>query len=244
MKKIMVSGVRGGVGTTSVVAMLADALCTYGQTVLMIDLTSSDLLRLHFNVPWRDAHGWCNSQADGGWQRRVFSVRPGLYFLPSGQLRPENPTIIPDDDACAWLEQQCLPHLAHVPWTIDWVIFDCPSVRHPVTTCLRPHVLHDITVVWPDAGVHALLGAYGLAQGSHLLINGVRPERQLSADIVLDWRVRFKQSVLPVWLHEDESVQEAMAWKMPVTRYRPGCAASDAARSLAMWCIGRGNHQP
>ncbi|QEY57671.1 AAA family ATPase [Pseudomonas sp. C27(2019)] len=49
--QVTVVGLRGGVGATSIAAMLADALSLMGESVLLIDLNPSDLLRLYFNIP-------------------------------------------------------------------------------------------------------------------------------------------------------------------------------------------------
>src|SRR5690625_4158462 len=51
---IALSGLRGGVGTTSMVALLEDALWAHGEAVLVVDLNPADVLRLHFNIPYEE----------------------------------------------------------------------------------------------------------------------------------------------------------------------------------------------
>ncbi|MGH8467320.1 MAG: cellulose synthase operon protein YhjQ/BcsQ, partial [Pseudomonas sp.] len=58
MTVVALSGIRGGTGTTSVVAALGFALHALGQRVLMVDLNPRNLLRLHFNLALASADGW------------------------------------------------------------------------------------------------------------------------------------------------------------------------------------------
>lgn len=53
-----VSGLRGGVGTTSITALLVDALSHMDSTVLVVVLNDLDLLRLHFNGAYTARQGW------------------------------------------------------------------------------------------------------------------------------------------------------------------------------------------
>jgi len=84
-------GIRGGVGNTSVVAMLGDALHQQGESVLMVDLNSTDMLRLHFNVPYSDPHGWAAARLKGTpWQEQAFSL---VRRLVAAALRHAQPAL-------------------------------------------------------------------------------------------------------------------------------------------------------
>ena len=61
MPVIALQGLRGGMGTTSVTAALAWALQQLGESVLAIDFTPDNLLRLHFNTPFELARGWARA---------------------------------------------------------------------------------------------------------------------------------------------------------------------------------------
>lgn len=58
MAVLGLQGVRGGVGTTSVTAALAWSLQVLGESVLVIDACSDNLLRMSFNVDFTHANGW------------------------------------------------------------------------------------------------------------------------------------------------------------------------------------------
>ncbi len=87
MPVIALQGLRGGMGTTSVTAALAWALQQLGESVLAIDFTPDNLLRLHFNTPFELARGWARAEQDGGgWQEGALRYCENLDFLPFGRL--------------------------------------------------------------------------------------------------------------------------------------------------------------
>ncbi len=87
MPVLALQGLRGGMGTTSVTAALAWALQQLGESVLAIDFTPDNLLRLHFNTPFELARGWARAEQDGGaWQEGALRYCENLDFLPFGRL--------------------------------------------------------------------------------------------------------------------------------------------------------------
>ncbi len=58
MKKIFVKGIKGGTGTTSVVANLACALRKSHETVYVIDLDPKSDIGLHLGLAWDHLLGW------------------------------------------------------------------------------------------------------------------------------------------------------------------------------------------
>jgi cellulose biosynthesis protein BcsQ len=68
MPVLALQGIRGGVGTTSVAAALAWALQQLKESVLVIDFSPDNLLRLHFNMPFDQPRGWAKAEIAGeGW---------------------------------------------------------------------------------------------------------------------------------------------------------------------------------
>ncbi|SAC49196.1 cellulose synthase operon protein YhjQ [Enterobacter hormaechei] len=64
MAVLGLQGVRGGVGTTSVTAALAWSLQVLGESVLVIDACSDNLLRMLFNVDFTHENGWGRALLD------------------------------------------------------------------------------------------------------------------------------------------------------------------------------------
>lgn len=62
MAIIALQGMRGGVGTTSITAALAWGLQQLGESVLVIDATPANLLRMHFNTDFAHTNGWARAE--------------------------------------------------------------------------------------------------------------------------------------------------------------------------------------
>lgn len=232
MKLVTLVGLRGGAGTSTLVGLLGDALHRQGQRVLMVDLNSSDVLRLHFNVPYGDNHGWVAALFPKGWRQQAYQIEEGLCLAPFGRQAIESSGIshlLRGEDF--WL--QALPDLDD---DFDWVLFDCPSLPYRLAPALRFRSTLDILVARPDAASHVLLSQQRLEPYSYLLINGFDPAKRLQRDVVLDWRYRYRDRVLPMPMLLDESLNEALASKMLATAYMPDAASGRAAQALAAWC--------
>lgn len=88
MTVLALQGVRGGVGTTSLTAALGWALHQLGESVLVIDASPDNLLRLSFNIDFDHADGWARALLDDKpWQSTAWRYAPGLDVLPYGALR-------------------------------------------------------------------------------------------------------------------------------------------------------------
>jgi cellulose synthase operon protein YhjQ len=232
MNLVTLAGVRGGGGTTTVVGALGDALHALGQRVLLVDLNTADLLRLHFDVPHADEHGWVAATLPAEWRRQAFELEPGFVLAPFGRKAIEESRasyLVRGDDF--WLE--ALPGLEE---DFDWVLLDCPSYPRLAPALRFRSTLH-MLVARPDIAAHVLLAQSDLDEASRLLINGFEPSSQLECDVVLDWRHRYGERVLPQSICYDENLHEALACKRPITRHMPGAAASQAAWSIAQWCL-------
>lgn len=233
MNLVTLTGIRGGVGTSTVAALLGEALHALGQRVLLVDLNASDTLRLHFNVPYTDSHGWVGASFPKEWRGQSFRIEPGLCLSPFGRKAIDASGLshlLRGEDF--WLE--VLPELEP---EFDWLLFDCPALPYHMTPALRFRSALDVVVVRPDVAAHVLLAQYSMKSTSHLLINAYDATRRLESDVVLDWRRRYRDRLVPILMHLDECVHEALAYKTTVVRYRPGSATSRAARQLARWCM-------
>lgn len=235
MRTIALQGLRGGVGTTSVVAMLADALHQSGQSVLMVDMSTHDMLRLHFNVPFDDPSGWTQAYQDQEpWNDHVFQITEGMHLVPFGRAGRSGP---PNTSALAWLAD--LRKLASPP---DWLLIDLPACVAHEEACASAlgQALHDlidlqIVVASVDVSCHILLAQQKLEQGVRLLANMQDPSRELANDLITEWSFEHHHRLLPVVIKRDESVHEALALKTPVTRAYPESSAALDAQSLATW---------
>lgn len=243
MTVVALSGIRGGTGTTSVVAALGFALHTLGQRVLMVDLNPRNLLRLHFNLALESADGWAvaGQEDEARWSEALMQVLEGLYLLPFGTLAT---------NALAGLELHQRAHpdlwgqrLQTLQTHFDWILLDLPATLaggQPGVPTLPDTVMH-LRVLEADAACHALLSTEG-AGDDHLLVNRFDPISQLQRDLLLLWGERHAR-LIPQVIHRDEAMAGALAWKSPVGYYAPDALATRDARSLATWLLAEGGHQ-
>lgn len=233
---VSLRGVRGGVGTSSTLAALGYALHQLGQKVLVVDMCPENTLGLHFNLNLGHREGWARATLDQQpWHKQAWAIEPGLCVLPYGQL---------DAGESAQLDALLLqsPELwrqrqASLAEAFDWILFDLPQ-RLPGHSA-NPHCEVVITVLNADAGCHVLLQPQ-LENSPIFLVNRYDAASQLQRDLVLIWQHRYARFLLPISLHSDEAVGEALARREPAGRYAPGSLISQDILSLASWCLLRG----
>lgn len=235
MISMSVRGVRGGVGTSSIVAALGYALHQLGQKVLLVDMCPQNILGLHMGLDLAPAKGWARATLDQQpWHEQAWSVEPDLCVLPYGQLQATESEQLDAQlraDPHMWSQRQRL--LADA---FDWIVFDLP--QQLPGHCNGPRCELPITVLNADAACHALLQPT-LSEASCLLVNRFNAARQLQRDLLLIWQHRYAHKLLPLILHADEAMAEALAQREPAGRYAPGSLIAQDILSLASWCVLR-----
>ncbi|GID08686.1 cellulose biosynthesis protein BcsQ [Pseudomonas sp. 008] len=235
MTALSLRGLRGGVGTSALVAAIAHALHRLGERVLLVDMCPQNLLRLHFNVRVSERSGWARAMIDGeDWYTQAWTVQPGLDVLPYGRLKlaeqeqvEQNLRKTPE----LWLHRQ-----ASLAERFDWILFDVP-LRLPGHSRVGPCALR-LQVVEADAACHVLLQQEE-DPSEYLLINRFDPVSQLQRDLQLIWRKQYGDRLLPLNVHRDEAMHEALAFKKPVGAYAQASLAAQDVLSLATWCLAR-----
>lgn len=237
MPVIALQGVRGGLGTTSVTAALAWALQQLGESVLAIDLSPDNLLRLHFNTPFELDRGWARAELDGtGWQQGAMRYCKKLDFLPFGRLNTaERLKIRQSESGTAQRWQDFLAQL-RVSGHYRWILLDIPAGDDPQIEQLLTLADQTFLLLSPDANCHARLHQQPLPTGCHLLINHYSSASLLQQDLHQLW-LQTLSGLLPLVIHRDEALAEAMAVKQPLGEYRPESLAADEVLTLANWCL-------
>lgn len=234
MTSIGLYGLRGGVGVSSLLAALGYALHTLGERVLLIDMCPENLLRLHFNLPWPEQTGWAHAlMAGSAWQEQAWRLKENLALLPYGRLDAAEQHAVEQKlllEPELWSQRQ-----ASLADHFDWLLFDLPQ-RLPGHSRIG-HCDLAIQVAQPDAACHALLQQQPAATDARLLVNCYDPGKQLQRDLMLLWRDRYSQRLLPLTVHADAAMPEALAHKMPIGRYAAASQAAQNALSLATWCL-------
>ncbi|WP_447791617.1 MULTISPECIES: cellulose biosynthesis protein BcsQ [Pseudomonas] len=235
MTSLGLYGLRGGAGSSSLLAALGYALHTLEQRVLLVDMCPENLLRLHFNLAVTQTAGWARALLEGqDWNEQFWSLAPNLSLLPYGRLaRADQVRLAQELSLQPGLWARRMSALAE---HFDWILFDLPQ-RSPwqdnAVSCQL-----QIQVIEADAACHVLLQQQ--EEGAdHLLLNRFDPASQIQRDLMLIWRQHYDARLLPVTVHNDEAMREALACKQPVGRYAPGSLAAQDVLSLAVWCQTR-----
>lgn len=239
MSVVSLSGVRGGVGTTSLLAALGFALHSLGERVLMVDMCPENQLRLHFNLAVEQSSGWARAMLDGQpWHEHAWRLSDTLHLLPYGRLSAVQSQRIEQrliDEPQLWARRQ-----VSLAGQYDWLLFDMPQ-RLPGHAGVGPCLL-SIRVAEADPACLALLQQARQEPGhvqQPLLINRFDAGSALQRDLLLVWRNSPDSRLLPLTVHLDEAIREAMAFRQPVGQYAPDSLGAQDALSLATWCLAR-----
>lgn len=237
MPVIALQGVRGGTGATSVTAALAWALQQLGESVLAIDLSPDNLLRLHFNMPFELSRGWARAQLDGSdWRQGAMRYCKKLDFLPFGCLNePEQRQVDQQQSEIPGYWQDFLAQL-RASGVYRWILLDIPAGRERLIQQQLALADGVLMVLNPDANCHTRLYQQPMPTGCHFLINNYSSASQLQPDLHQLW-IQTLGGLLPMVIHRDEALAEALAAKQPLGEYRPESLAAEEILTLANWCL-------
>jgi cellulose synthase operon protein YhjQ len=202
-------------------------------------------LGLHFGAPSPAGAGIASpGDAPEALRRRLLAARGGgATFIPFGALTPEQRE---EAEAAAarpeWLGDR-LAALADAGAEI--ALLDTPV--HPGPWLLQ--ALRWADVVWvvvpPEPAACAALptmeslirGARGGSQATHLLVNRFDAGRALAREIVASLRGAARERLLPVVVHDDEAVREALARHHTVFNQTTDAQVVADLGQLADWLV-------
>ncbi|WP_338559819.1 cellulose biosynthesis protein BcsQ [Erwinia sp. E_sp_B04_7] len=235
MPVLAFQGVRGGAGATSLTAAFAWALHQLGESVIAVDLSADNQLCLHFNTAPGHPRGWLRAALDHQpWQQSALRYAEGLDFIPSGQLS--------DDERMAFVSEPLIysqawaAQLAELRQSYQWVLLDVPAGETPWTRTILQQAERIITVVVPDANCHIRLHQQRFTSGNYFLLNQFSPVSKSQQDLHQLWLTSL-QNLIPLHIHRDEAVAEALLCKQPFGEYRPQSLAAEEIMTLANWAL-------
>jgi cellulose biosynthesis protein BcsQ len=74
-------------------------------------------------------------------------------------------------------------------------------------------------------------------QGFHLLLNQVPTHSKLGYQVRSALFSNYAGKLVPVSVHKDPRVAQALGFERPVLQYEPGCSASLDIQSVADWLL-------
>lgn len=236
MAIIGLQGIRGGVGVTSITAALAWALHKLGESVLVVDSSSDNMLRIFFDIAINRSEGWARATLDNqNWQESAWRYAPALDILPFGSLHDsEKKSLFNDPILCSKFTQYLT--ILKDSQRYKWILVDLPFLPAGVTTVWLSQLDCKINIAQPDTNCHIRLCQQPLDPHSFLLVNGLQVTSKLQNDIYQVW-CHTQQTIIPVALHADEAMAESCAMKKPVGEYSPHALIAEEVINLANWCL-------
>lgn len=237
MAIIGLQGIRGGTGATSITAALAWALHQLGESVLVIDASSDNMLRLFFNIALNRPEGWARATLDNqNWQESAWRYAPSLDILPFGTLNErEKESLFADPSLCNKFNQYLT--ILKDSQRYKWILVDLPFLSAGMTTDWLALLDSRIRVAQPDANCHIRLCQQPVDSQSFLLVNGLQVASKLQNDIYQVWCHTHQSTLIPVAFHADETMAESCAMKKPVGEYSPHALIAEEVITLANWCL-------
>ena len=235
MPVVALQGIRGGVGTTSLSAALGWALASLGEETLLIDGSPDGQLGAHFNTPALSQQGWMQALCDGGdWQAAALRYPHGPDLLPHGALsHQQRLTVVQRNAAVVAPLLDALPDLTR---RYRWIIFDLGAEPLPWHEPLHAQLDGVLCVITPDANAHLRLQQQRFSSRTRFLINQFNANSRLQQDLHQLW-VASLNNLIPLLIHRDEALAEALMMKQPVGEYRPHALVSEEITTLANWLL-------
>jgi cellulose synthase operon protein YhjQ len=242
----LISG-KGGVGKTTVAANLAVALAQRKKRVLVIDLDPQNAQRLHLGMDPAEIAGLVR---EGITPAPIFDSPFGVHFIPFG--RASENEVSEFEEALKRHPNWVADNVAALePVGFDFVILDTPPGPTVFLQQAMKAAQRALVVILPDAASFAtipriltLVDQYTEGRidfrGAHLLINQMPAPSRLGHQVRSAVFAEYGDQLVPVAVHKDSRVSQALAFERPVLEYEPGCKTSLDMHYVADWVLDSG----
>lgn len=251
MKIISVVSGKGGVGKTTISANLSAALRKKGHEVLAVDFDPQNSLRFHFGINPSDESGIASSGLQSSrWKEAMVKTNEGCSVLPFGKITESERSNFEQMIATQpkYLHEQ-LQNLGLSKET--YVVIDTSGQSSFLKQALSAANLTIVVNIADAASYTTIPMINGAIEqycegrsdyvGSLYLLNQIDRSRQLNGDVadIVTMQVGAENIAL---VHQDQSVQEALACRTNVLAYDQTCRAtqdfSDAASKISEFMSG------
>jgi cellulose synthase operon protein YhjQ len=244
---VAITGLKGGVGRTTLAANLASAVVQAGRRAAAVDLDPQNGLGHHFGRGLAFESGITDPDGEiRALDRR--DTRGEATCIPFGNPTPEAADLAEQELMAdvGWLRRRLL---GVIPAGCELVLLDTPGYRSPWS--LRALELADLvlSVVSPDPACYATLPAMeallrqtrsgrpeGL--GAHYVINHFDAGSAPCRDVVAALRGSFPERIAPALVHADQSVRDALGRQRTLVREASNSQALADIVELGDWMFG------
>jgi cellulose synthase operon protein YhjQ len=245
MKTVAFISGKGGVGKSTITANLAVALAQRKKKVAIIDLDPQNSQRLHLGLDSEEIAGLVR---EGISVASLFDSPFGVHFIPFGRASEVELTEFRTDllNNPFWVRDK-LQGLR--PCGFDYVFIDTPPGASVYLEQALNASQKAIVVLLADAAsfvtlpkISALIEHYTHGRedflGASRLINQMPSESRLAHQVRDAIYSDSSADLVPLAIHKDPSVSQALAYERPVLEYQPGSMASLDFQYLADWFLG------
>jgi len=251
MKIISVVSGKGGVGKTTISANLCAALRMKGHDVLAVDFDPQNSLRFHFGINPSDEGGIASSGLQSsGWKEAIIKSNEGCSVLPFGKITESERSNF--EQAIATQANLLKEQLQSLGLSKEaYVVIDTSGQLPYLQQALSAANLTIVVNIADAASYTTIPMINGAIEqycegrsdyvGSLYLLNQIDRSRQLNGDVadIVTMQVGAENIAL---VHQDQSVQEALACRTNVLAYDQTCRAtqdfSDAASKISEFMSG------
>lgn len=234
---------KGGVGKSTLSANIAMALAQRGKRVLVIDLDPQNTQRYHLGLDPDEIAGLVR---EGITANAMFDSPFGMKFIPFGRVHEDelNEFSIALKKNPRWVADG----IDSLGGGFDFVFLDTPPGPTVYLQQAMQAANRAFVIVLADAASYATLPKITAlveqyTEGRSDFVGMTRLINQMPTRGRLGHQVRDAifanpdQQVVPVVIHKDERVSQALAFERPVLEYYPGCKASLDIQYVTDWLI-------